>query len=156
MNMSRHTSENKIDAALQLLGRAHPADDFEQRLRLRLHQESFRPKKNFFAATSDFFLAQRLAFAATAATLACAAMIVGSIQHSHQRILPNSGVHLSAPESGLGAASSTHISPQPVIAPEHGRSRSERKAAGGRATVSRNAHKPSGVAVPASADPQKP
>src|ERR1700742_1289489 len=137
MNTLRRTSENKIDAALHLLGHAQPAKDFEQRLRMRL-QKGVHTKKRFPATLSEFFLTQRLTFAATAAARACAAMIIGSVQHSHQRTLPNSGVHLSAPESGLGAASSTHISPQPVVAPEHGRSRSERKAAGGRATVQRN------------------
>jgi len=151
-----HNPEKKIDATLHLLGQVRPANGFEQRLCARLDQSSFHARKSFWAGTSEFFFAQRLTFAASAATLACAAMIVGSVQHSHQRTLPNTTVHLAAPGSGLGAASGTRITPQPLIAPPHGRSRSERKATGGRATVQRNAHKPAGVAVPDSAEPQKP
>jgi hypothetical protein len=156
MNTPRHNSDKKIDATLRLLGHAQPSDSFDERLRVRLNQEALRIEKSFSARVVDFFLTQRLTFAASATMLACAAMVVGSVQHSHQRTLPNTGVHLAAPSSGLGAASSTHISPQPIIAPEHGRSRSERKATGGRATVVRNAHKPAGVAVPESTEPQKP
>jgi hypothetical protein len=156
MNTPRPTSDKKIETTLRLLAQARPAEDFERRLYDRLSEENLRVGRSFFSRAGDFFLAQRLGFAAAAATLACTAIVVGSVQHSHQRTLPNTGVHLSAPASGLGAASSTHISPQPVAAPEHGRSRSERKATAGRATVPRNAHKPAGVAVPESTDPQKP
>lgn len=151
---------NKIDASLRLLAQARPAGGFEQRIHARLQQQFRRAPKGFIAniiaTMNSFFYSQRLAFTTTAAALACVAIVIGSVQHSHQRTLPATGVHLSAPGSGLGAASSTHISPQPVIAPEHTRSRSERKATGGRATVSRDAHKPSGVAVPDSTEPQKP
>jgi hypothetical protein len=109
-----------------------------------------------------FFFRQRIALASTALVLACIAIIMISVQHSRlSHGLPGTGVHLAAPAGGLGAASSTHLAPQPVLAPSHARARSERKAENGRATVSRNAHKPKGVAVPDSAvpestDPQKP
>jgi negative regulator of sigma E activity len=161
MNTNTHSnSDKKIDATLRLLAQARPMEDFEQRLRLRLSQEAARSgndfPKSFIARVSDFFMAERLAFAAPAVALACIAMIVGSIQHSRQHLMPGTGVHLAAPNAGLGAASSTHLTSQPVIAPEHGRSRSEKKAVSGRATVSRNVHKPAGVAVPSSTEPEKP
>lgn len=170
MNTTRNATPHpdnlnkKIDAALRILGHTQPSGDFEQRIHARLNRESARARqhtyKDLIAKIGEFFFVQRLALTATAAALACVAIVVGSVQHSHQRILPAAGVHLVVPisgsGSGLGAASGTHISPQPVLAPQHARSRSERKAAGGRATVSRNAHKPSGVAVPESTDPQKP
>lgn len=156
MSMSRHNSDKKIDTALRLLGHTRPPDDFEQRLRSALNKEALRPRKDLIARAGDFLFARRFVFAAPAVAAACVLIVIGSVQHSHQRTLLNTGVHVSAPGSGLGAASSTHISPQPVAAPEHGRSRSQRKAAGGRATVLRNAHKPAGVAVPDSTSPQKP
>lgn len=148
--------DQKIDATLRLLGHAQPAAGLEGRVRTRLNRESARRQAGFLAKVERFFLTQRLALAATAATLAGIAIVMGSVQYSHQRTMPASGLHLSAPNSGLGAASGTHISPQPMVAPEHTRSRSERKANGGRATVLRDAHKPAGVAVPDSTEPQKP
>lgn len=146
--------DKKIDAALHRMRQTQPRDGFEQRLRVQLEAKASEVSPRGWRG---FFFAQRVAFVAVAAVVGCVAIVIGSVQHSHQRLLPATGVHLSGgPGSGLGAASSTHISPQPVEAPQHTRSRSERKANGGRATVSRDAHKPSGVAVPDSTAPQKP
>ena len=142
--------EKDIDAALRHVGQAQPAEHFEDRILARLQSESRQHdlRGGFFG----FLGAPRLAFAA-AATLACAAIVAGSVQHSRQHMLPASGIHLPAPGSGLGSASSAHIATQPVIAPAHAHARSERKTANGRGVVSRNAHKPTGVVVP---EPQKP
>lgn len=146
--------EKSIDAALRHIGQAQPAEHLEDRILARLQSESRQnnPRHDLRGGFLGFLGTPRLAFA-TAATLACAAIVAGSVQHSRQRILPASGIHLPAPGGGLGAASSAHIATQPVIAPVHAHARSERKAANGRGVVSRDAHKPTGVAVP---DPQKP
>ncbi|HEX3436897.1 MAG TPA: hypothetical protein VHT24_09020 [Pseudacidobacterium sp.] len=150
----------KIDAALHRLAQVQPEPGLEGRIRARLDQESARIRKSPSARLRKFFFEQRIAFAAASAAVGCVVIVIGSVQHSRQKALegamPASGIHLAAPESGVGAASGTHISPQPIAAPEHGRARSERSATSGRATVSKDAHKPSGVAVPESPEPQKP
>ncbi|HTZ89924.1 MAG TPA: hypothetical protein VMA71_06275 [Alloacidobacterium sp.] len=159
MNRHQDTSnhaDNRIDATLRLLAHAQPPAEFEQRIYVRLHDESARTQKSLAGRFGRFFLAQRIVFASAAAALACCAIVIGSVQHSRQRAFPATGVHLSAPGSGLGAASGTRIAPAPIAAPEHARARAERKATGGRATVSRDAHKPKGVAVPESTEPEKP
>lgn len=145
--------DKKIDAALHRLAQTQPRSGFEQRLRVQLEAKATEVSSGGWRS---FFFAQRVALGTLVAVLGCVAIVIGSVQHSHRRLLPATGVHISGPGSGLGAASSTHISPQPMEAPQHARSRSERKANGGRATVSRDAHKPSGVAVPDSTEPQKP
>ena len=156
--MSTHPNPNnldkQIDATLRLFAHAQPPVDFEQRIHTRLHHKS--ADKSVAGRLGDFFFGQRIVLATAAAALSCVAIVISSVQHSHQRMMPATGVHLAAPGSGLGAASSTHIAPQPVIAPENARARSERKATNGRATVTRDAHKPKGVAVPESTEPEKP
>lgn len=146
--------EKKIDATLRLFAHAQPPENFEQRIHARLQREPARA--DLANRLRHFFFAQRVVFATAGAALACCAIVIGSVQHSRQRTFPNTGVHLSAPGSGLGAASGARIAPQPVVVPEHARARSERKATGGRAVVSRDAHKPKGVAVPDSAAHEKP
>jgi hypothetical protein len=157
--MSTHQSpanntEKKIDATLRLFAQAQPPANLEQRIHARLHRGPAHT--NLADRLGSFFLAQRLIFASAAAAVACCAIVIGSVQHSRQRTFPATGVHISAPGSGLGAASGTRIAPQPVPAPENAHSRSERTATGGRATVSRDTHKPKGVAVPESTQPEKP
>ena len=149
-----NNTAKKIDATLRLFAHAQPPANLEQRIHARLYREPVH--MNFADKLGSFFLAQRLVFASVAAAVACCAIVIGSVQHSRQRTFPATGVHVSAPSSGLGAASGTRIAPQPVPAPENGHSRSERKATGGRATVSRDTHKPKGVAVPESTQPEKP
>jgi hypothetical protein len=148
--------DKKIDAALRRLAHAQPREGFERRLREQLQRKESQVGQVHPGGWRRVFFAQRVAFGALAVVLGCVAIVVGSVQHSHRRLLPATGVHLSGAESGVGAASGTHLSPQPVEVPQHARPRSERKAAAGRATVSRDAHKPGGVAVPDSAEPQKP
>jgi hypothetical protein len=149
-------TDKQIDATLRLIAHAQPPANLEHRIHARLHDEPAHAYKNFADRFGRFIFAQRIVFASAAAALACCAIVIGSVQHSRQRTFPATGVHVSAPGSGLGAASGTRIAPQPVPVPEHAHSRSERKAAGGRATVSRDTHKPKGVAVPESTQPEKP
>lgn len=146
--------QKKIDATLRLFSHAQPPENLEQRVHERLQHESAR--KKFIDRLGHFFFAQRIIFASAGAALACCAIVIGSVQHSRQRAFPNTGVHVSAPGNGLGAASSTHIAPQPIAVPEHQHARSERKTTGGRATVLRDTHKPKGVVVPESTQPEKP
>lgn len=156
MSLYPNNPEKQINAALRRLGHAQPPSGMEQRLRARLQDKAAQPKSHS-AKLLDFFLGQRILFATAAAGLACIVIVIGSVQFSHQRSFPaTTGIHLPAPGSGLGAASGARIAPQPIIAPEHGRARSEQKAASGRATISRSAHKPKGVAVPESTEPTKP
>jgi hypothetical protein len=149
-------TDKQIDAALRLFAHLQPPANLEQRIHARLQREPASTHKNFADRFGRFFFAQRIVFASAAAALACCAIVIGSVQHSRQRTFPATGVHVSAPGSGLGAASGARIAPQPVPLPEHAHSRSERKATGGRATVSRDTHKPKGVAVPESTQPEKP
>ncbi|QNI30710.1 hypothetical protein H7849_16445 [Alloacidobacterium dinghuense] len=147
--------ERQIDAALHhLLAQAQAPANLEHRIHARLLREAEQHRG--FAVRFGAFVSQRIVFASVAAALACIAIVIGSVQHSHQRVIPATGVHLPVPGNGLGAASGARIAPQPVAVPERGaHSRSERKATG-RATVSRDAHKPKGVAVPQSTEPEKP
>jgi len=148
--------DREIDSALRLLAQAQPPANLEQRIHARLHSQLEHTHANFVSVLSSFFFAQRIVLASAAAALACCAIVIGSVQHSRQHTFPASGVHVSAPGSGLGAASGTRIAPQPVPAPENAHARSERKATGGRATIPRDTHKPKGVAVPESTQPEKP
>lgn len=151
---SAYNTEKKIDATLRLFAHAQPPENLEQRVHARLQRGPERVK--FANRLGSFFFAQRVLFASAGAMLTCCAIVIGSVQHSHQRTFPNTGVHMSAPGSGLGTASGARIAPQPLVVPEHAHSRSERKAGGGRATISRDTHKPRGVAVPESTQPEKP
>ena len=153
---SANNTDKRIDATLRLFAHAQPPANLEQRIHARLQREPAHAYANFVNRLGDFLFAQRMIFASAAAALACCAIVIGSVQHSRQRSFPATGIHVSSPGSGLGAASGTHIAPQPVPVPENAHARSERKAAGGRATVSRDAHKPKGVAVPESTQPEKP
>lgn len=155
MNPYRNNPEEQINATLRRLGHAQPPTHLEQRLRARLQEKSAQQKTRGSRFENVFF-GQRIIFASAAAAVACVAIVIGSVQHSRQRSFPAPGLHVPVSGSGLGAASSTHIAPQPIAAPEHAHARSEQKADGGRAIISREAHKPKGVAVPESTEPAKP
>ncbi|HYK34752.1 hypothetical protein [Alloacidobacterium sp.] len=149
-----NNTDKKIDAALRIFAHTQPPVNLEQRVHARLQLKPVRVK--FANKLGSFFFAQRVVFASAGAALACCAIVIGSVQHSHQHTFPNTVMHVSAPGSGLGAASEAHIAPQPVAVPDGTHSRSERKATRGRATVSRDAHKPKGVTVPEATQPEKP
>lgn len=155
MSLYRNNPDEQINAALRRLAHAQPPSDLEQRVRARLQHKSAE-RKTKGAKLVAFLFGQRIVFVSAAAALACVVIVVGSVQHSRQHAFPDMGVHLSSPGSGLGTASGTHITPQPIIAPEHARPRSERKEERGRATISGHTHKPKGVAVPDSVAPQEP
>jgi hypothetical protein len=151
---SPNSADKQIESTLSLLAHAQPPAELEQRIQLRLRHEPAH--KNFADGLRHFFFAQRILFASAAAAVACCAIVIGSVQHSRQRTFAAPGIHIAAPSSGLGAASGARIASQPVTVPDDAHSRSERKANGGRATVSRDARKAKGVAVPESTRPEKP
>ncbi|WP_158750885.1 hypothetical protein [Acidobacterium sp. S8] len=154
MTLYHNNPDEQIDAALRRLASAAPPPDLEQRVRARLRHKSAE-RKTSGGKLMDFFFGQRIVFASAAAGLVGFMIVVGSVQHSHQRAFSAPAIHLPS-GNGLGAASSTHIAPAPIAVPEHSRARSEHKVENGRATVSRDARKPKGVAVPESTAPEKP
>jgi hypothetical protein len=96
-----------------------------------------------------FFHFSYLAFGMSAAAVASAVIVVGSVSHS-RHILPIApGLHLPATaQPGVGAASAAHVAPQPVTSLPQDRPRSVRKTANGRAVISSQAKRPTGIAVP--------
>jgi hypothetical protein len=146
--------EKKLDAALCRVARVQPPPGLEDRVRVRLELESMRIKKGPSFRLGQFFRVPRPVFAALAAVAGCALIVAGSVQHSRQRALegavPPAGIHLAAPDTGMGAASGARISPQSIVAPGNNRARSERKVGSGRALIRKDAHKPAGVLVPES------
>ena len=155
MTAYRNNPDEQINTALRRLAHVQPPSNLEERVRARLQEKSAQ-RKTAGSKLMDFFGGQRIVFASAAAGIACVMIVIGSVQHSHQRVFSAPGIHLPAGGGGLGAASSTHIAPEPIAVPAHARARSEQSAANGRATVSRDAHKPKGVAVPESVAPAKP
>lgn len=145
--------DRKIDAALGKLGAAIPPLGFEQRVLVRIAEKERQPG----SAISRWFFTQRFTLGAASAVIACAAIVVGSVNHSKQMIAAPPGLQLPAATGGVGAASAVHVAPQPVTPAPNGRARSTHSA-NGRAHISPDAQKPSGVAVPkspASADSDK-
>lgn len=154
----KYEPDKKISATLHRLSQIQPKDGLEERVLTRLDRESARMQNSPAIQLRKFFLAQRLIFSTVAMLTGCAVIVAGSVQHSRRKALegamPAAGIHLTAPEGGVGAASGARISPQPIVAPENSHARSERKATNGRATIQKDTHKPSGVAVPESMAPK--
>lgn len=135
--------EEQIDRTLRLLGSAAPAAGMEGRILIRLAEARTRSDAHRSVRLPHFF------FGFSAAAIAGAVIVVGSVSHSH-RILPMApGLHLPmAAQPGLGAASAAHTPSQPIAPLPQDRPRSERKTINGRAVISPGAKKPTGVAVP--------
>jgi hypothetical protein len=142
MNHQNHppAMDERIDTTLRLIGSAEPRPGLEKRIAARLaHAPVSKPVR--------FFGLPRVAFASMAGALASAAIIAGSVNHSH-RILPVApGVQLTGNGSGMGAAAGARVAPRPVAAPANGRARSMRK-------PGTELNPPNGVAVPKRPLPQ--
>jgi hypothetical protein len=141
-DQSDDSIHHQIDATLHLLGHAAPVPGLEDRVLARL-QYAQPVKTRWFPGFP------RMAFAGAAAAIACVAVIAGSVSYSHhiQPVAP--GVQLPGnASSGIGAASAAHVAPQPVAVSPSGRPRSVRKEHAGRAVISPETQKPTGVAVP--------
>jgi len=136
--------EEKIDAALGKLGAAMPPLGLEQRVLLRIAEKERQPR----SAVARWFFTQRFTLSAASAVIACAAIVIGSVNHSKQLMLAPPGLQLPAAGGGVGAASAVHVAPQPVTPAPNGRARSTHSTINGRARVSPETQKPSGVGVP--------
>jgi hypothetical protein len=139
--------EDQIDRTLRLIGSAEPRPGIEKRIAARLAHE---PK------TVRFLRLPRLAVASAAGLVASVAIIAGSVNHSRHMLPIAPGLPVSgAASSGIGAASTAKVAPKPIEPPAGGHARSMRGAAhkAGRATISPDAQRPEGVAVPKSPVP---
>ena len=144
-------SDHMIDQALHRLGSATPPPGIEDRISTRLAQEQSR----LHAVTihrARFFGVPRFAIGAAAGVLACMAIVVASVSHSHktQPVLP--GI-VTQPSSGVGAAAGERPAIRPIEPSPAGRPRSVRRLPEGRAVISPQSQKPAGVAVPKTPSP---
>lgn len=136
---------NIIDRALHQLGSVEPRPGMNDRILRSLRQADARPALPLSASGWP-----RLAFASLAGGCLCAAIVIGSVQHSHaiaaqhHPILP-----ILQKQSGVATASSAHVSAHPAIAPKGG-GRSNQHIGDGRATVhpGTHVHGGDGITVP--------
>jgi hypothetical protein len=145
-----HTTQNdqRIDEALRRLGSATPRHGMEERIKLRLSQALSEQ-----APRSRFFAIPRFALGAAAGALACVAIVVGSVYHSRatQPTLP--GIVARPSTTGLGSAGAARPASHPVEPGPTERPRSVRRVPQGRAVISPQSQRPTGVAVPRSPTP---
>lgn len=134
-----------IDQALRRLGSVMPAPGLEDRITARLAQQQ---KSQAAGGRVRLFFIPRFALGAAAAALACVAIVVGSVTHSHrtQPMLP--GIGAQPAPSGMGPADAVRPPNRPVTPSPAGRPRSVRHLPEGRAVISPQSQKPAGVAVP--------
>lgn len=147
-----HHEDERIDAALRAVGTAVPEPGIEGRILTRLAAERGA------AAAVPARWWPRYSFPAlgiATAGLACAVIVVGSVNHSRLHhpghIAPPV---LALPGNGVGAASAVHPAApvtMPVPATAATRGRSTRTLSHGRARIAPHARKANGVVVPAPA-----
>lgn len=139
-NVTNQITSQLIDRALHHLGQVQPPPGMSDRV-LRGLRPAAPPLKPAFAWP-------RLAFASLAGACLCAAVVVGTLQHSHAVAAQN---HPALPilqqQSGVATASSTHISAHPAIAPKGG-GRSNQYLGTGRASVKPGTHVRGGDGIP--------
>lgn len=149
-----HTSQNhdrQINETLRRLGSAEPPHGIEDRIKARLAQT--RIEEGMRARRSFLFAIPRFAFGAAAGAVACVAIVVGSVVHSH-RIQPTlPGIAARPSSSGMGSAGATRPAERPIAPGPTERPRSVRRQPQGRAVISPQSQKPAGVAVPRSPAP---
>lgn len=135
--------DEQIDRTLRLLGSATPTAGMEDRILVSIARARSSSK------TQRFFSLPQLAFGMSAAVIASAIIVVGSVSHSRHMLPVAPGLHLpTGAQPGVGAASAAHVAAQPVTSLPQDRPRSVRKTVNGRAVISPDAKKQSGVAVP--------
>jgi hypothetical protein len=141
--------DEQIDRTLRLLGSANPSPGMEDRILVSIAQARLTTKPQ------RFFGLPQLAFGMSAAVIASAIIVVGSVSHSRHMLPVAPGLHLpTAAQPGVGAASAAHVAAQPVTSLPQDRPRSVRKTVNGRAVISPDAKKQSGIAVPKMLPPQ--
>lgn len=141
----------KIDRTLRRLGSAAPLAGMEDRILARLAQAGTRRDP------ARFFNFPRLAFTFAVAGTICGFIVAGSVSHSHHILPIAPGLHLPGEaQPGVGAASATRVTPQPVTASPKNHPRSVLKTEDGRAVISPDAKKRAGVAAVPKAPPEQP
>ncbi len=144
----------RINQVLRQLGAVAPRPGIEDRIMARLAQQQSQTEADN-RRRAYFFGMPRFAFGVAAGTLACAAIIAGSISHSH-RIQPSLPGILSQPAaSGVGSAGAERPANRPVEPSPNGRPRSVRRMNEGRAVISPESQKRAGVAVPRTPSPAR-
>lgn len=145
--------DERIDEALRSVGSAGPEPGIEGRILTRLAAQRIAevPPLGWRRYSSPV-----LGFAA--ASLICAVIVGGSVEHSPTTPAGPAPPVLSLPGQGVGAASAVHPA-APVSTPlpvsSHDLGRSAHSLAHGRARIAPHAHKARGVVVPApAANPQ--
>ncbi len=138
--------ESQIDAALQVLARVQPTAGLSDRVNKQLasldHRASASRVLHFRVPYS-----MRVALGSVAAGLAAAAILVGSIQHSHRIAVMPHAVRMQ-PSGGIGAAGAERVTTgTPAPSPTQP-GRNVQQPHRGRAVVSPDAHKAPGVSVP--------
>ena len=156
MNAERESWNERIDAALHSAGSANPTPGLEGRVLTRLAAEraamEAHPARMGFFARVPGYAAPVLGVAT--ASLVCAVIIVGSVDHSRTRHSDPAAPVLMLPGHGLGAASAVHPAgpaTAPVAAGPGSRGRSVQHMSHPRARIAPNAKKANGVVVPAPA-----
>jgi len=141
----------QIDRALRRLGSAAPSAGMESRILAELARAEARRN------SPRFFSFPRLVFTFAAAGTVCAVIVAGSVTHSHHILPVAPGLHLPGEaQAGVGAASATRVTPQPVTALPKDHPRSVLKTENGRAVISPDAKKRAGVAAAPKTSPEPP
>ena len=148
------TSQNhdrSINETLRQIGSATPPAGIEDRIKTRLAQAQRAQAAH--APRNRFFAIPRFAIGAAAGALVCAAIVAGSVSHSH-RIQPVMPGLVGQPSSGgVGSAGAARPANHPIEPSPAERPRSVRRPPSGRAVISPQSQKPAGVAVPRSPSP---
>jgi negative regulator of sigma E activity len=154
MNAERDNWKERIDAALHSAGSATPAAGLEGRILTRLAAErsamEAHPVRMGFFARMPGYAAPVLGMAI--ASLVCAVIVVGSVDHSRTLHRTPAAPVLVLPGQGLGAASAVHPAgpaTAPMMAGPASGGRFTRHMSHPRARIAPNAKKADGVAVPA-------
>ena len=140
-----HPNQNSnplIDRALHQLGSVEPDPGMNDRVLRRIRQAEAEPapRPNSFGWPRLALAWPRLALAGFAGCCICAAVVIGSVQHSHAVAAQNRPVlPILHQQSGVATASSTHIAAHPPVAPKGG-GRSDQHPGQGRATVKPGTH----------------
>jgi hypothetical protein len=144
--------DRRIDQVLHQLGSAAPAPGMEDRINTRLARERSK-MQTAKSGQARFFGIPRFAIGAVAGALACVAIVVATVNHSH-RLQPTLPGFVARPSSsGMGSAGAERPADRPVSPSPTGRPRSVRHLSGGRAVISPQSQKPAGVAVPKTPSP---
>lgn len=135
--------DEQIDSTLRALGSVTPTAGLEKRIISRLTRVSTNRREPLL------FKFRQFAFGISAAAMAGAVIVIGSVTHSRHLLPVAPGLHLPASsQPGVGAASAAHVAPQAVTSLPQDRPRSVRKTVNGRAVISPHAKRHAGVTVP--------